>query len=102
MKTNLIGCIATLSGSLGKNSEWYACTRNGKTYLCHKPRRTMRQSQYLTSPKAVRSRERFIQAQAVTQEIMRTTVLRERYERLFNQQRRYKTLRGFIMSQCYE
>lgn len=97
MRIEFDGPIAVLRGSLSKSSEYYYKVQNGKNIMARKPRRTKKSEAYKQSAKAKSSQEHFKQLSLMAQEVLHTNLLRARYEREWKKQKKYSTLRGYVM-----
>ena len=93
------GMIASISGSIGKDSKTYFRTQNGKTYLCKKPKRSAVRSISKTEED---NRACFKQAQKMVKEIYQLPALLAHYSAGYARQKKYRTLRGYIFAQCYQ
>lgn len=105
MEVQLAYPIAAVHGMLDKKSDYYLTTRNGKTYLRHRPRKTAKVKKAMKSPKVINQRERFKAITQLVTEVMHSQALKAHYEKMFREQLksrkkpRYSTLRGFVFGQ---
>jgi len=107
--------IREIHGSLSKDSAYYyRRTPSGKTIVCMKPgcraprvpeptpEQIAEQRQKAITEAQRQRRERFARVQQVASEIMATQHLRSVYMLQWRKQKKYPTLRGYIVAQMYE
>lgn len=108
------GPIQYMVGSISKDSPYYyRRTPSGKIAVCKKagyrapkePELTAEQIAEIKKKAATaeqkKRRERFARALKMVQEIMATTHLKAVYQAQWRKQKKYATLRGYIMAQLY-
>ena len=110
-RVELNGLIASLRGSLSKESDVYFRVINGKTYMFRKPgrepgggncvRRVTKPISKSAMERKIALQQRFKETQEMARGVMRCEALKRVYERQWRQQTKYKTLFGYIFSKCY-
>ena len=106
--------IHEIHGSLGKDSAfYYRRNASGKVSVCMKPghrapkpptftpEQIAEQKMKAATEAQKRRQQLFIRAQQITKEIMATTELKALYQERWRKQKKYPTLRGYVMAQVY-
>ena len=100
------GPVTGLKGALSKSSGMYFRMVNGKTYLCRKgqcaSKKAANSSAQKTADRQQINKERFRKANALCNEIMHTEQLKEWYSKKWRMQKKYPTLRGYVMAKMYQ